>query len=145
MKLEKIQEFWTEDCEIDRTDLGNESLKISKLHDKYYKMFINEKLILRKYQSDLKELRLSKYEFYTQGPTKEQLDLGWKLPPVGRIMKADVSSYIEADNEIVKLSLKIGLQQEKVEFLDSIIKSLNSRSFNIKNAIEWTKFTQGEF
>lgn len=143
MKLEAIQEAWSEDCEIDRADLGNESLNIPKLHHKYYKILINEKLILKKYETDLKQLRLEKYEFYTQGPTKEQRDLGWTLPPVGRILKSDVNSYIEADNDIIKMSLKIGVQHEKVQFVDSIIKSLNGRSFNIGHAIEWFKFTQG--
>lgn len=145
MKLADIQELWNKDSEIDNTDLGNESLKISKIHNKYYNIYINEKLVLKKYETDLKELKLSKYEFYTQGPTKEQKELNWELPPVGKILKSDVNSYIEADSDIIKLTLKIGMQHEKVQFIDSIIKSLNGRSFNIKNAIEWNKFTQGGF
>ena len=59
------------------------------------------------------------------------------------ILKADVPMYMEADKEIIDLSLKIGLQQEKVEFLESIIKSLNNRGYNIKAAIDFLKFTSG--
>jgi hypothetical protein len=51
--------------------------------------------------------------------------------------------YMDADQDIINMSLKIGLQQEKVELLESIIKSLTNRGFQIKSAIEWTKFTMG--
>ena len=59
------------------------------------------------------------------------------------ILKTDVPMYMEADKEIIDISLKIGLQQEKVEFLESIIKSLNNRGYNIKAAIDWQRFING--
>jgi hypothetical protein len=51
--------------------------------------------------------------------------------------------YIEADEDIIKLSLKIGVQQEKIDFLESIIKTIINRGYNIKSAIEFIKFTNG--
>jgi hypothetical protein len=41
------------------------------------------------------------------------------------------------------MSLRIGIQQEKIELLESIIKSLTGRGFNIKAALEWEKFKVG--
>lgn len=143
MKIEEILDLWKEDSTIDRTELGDESLKIPKLHHKYYQIFIQEKLILRSYDSDMKKLKLDKYEFFTQGHTEETRDKGWELPARGMILKADIPMYMEADKELIKLSLKIGLQQEKIELLESIIKSLNNRGYNIKSAIDWQKFTMG--
>lgn len=143
MKLDDIYELWREDCQIDRTELGEESLKIPQLHYKYFKIYSSERLTLKKYEFDMKQLRLSKYEFYTQGPTKETQDLGWQLPPVGKVLKTDASTYIDADKDVVDLSLKISMQQEKLDLLDSIIKSLNNRGYNIKSAIDWFKFTMG--
>jgi hypothetical protein len=143
MKIEEILDLWKEDSNIDRTELGDESLKIPKLHHKYYQIFIQEKLILRSYDSDMKKIKLDKYEFFTQGHTEETRDKGWELPARGMILKADIPMYMEADKEIIKLSLKIGLQQEKIELLESIIKSLNNRGYNIKSAIDWQKFTMG--
>ena len=143
MKIEELFAHWKEDSEIDRTELGDEALRIPKIHHKYYQIYIHEKLILRSYESEMKQLKLDKYEFFTQGPNEETKDKGWKLPPKGMILKSDIPLYMEADKEIVALSLKIGYQQEKVELLDSIIKSLNSRGFNIKAAIDWQKFTMG--
>lgn len=142
MRIEEICDLWQVDCDIDKTELGDESLKIPKLHHKYYQIYTTEKLLLRKFESQLKKLKLEKYEFYTQGPN-EETPYTWKLPARGIILKQDIPMYMDADKDIVELSLKIGLQQEKVEFLESIIKSLINRGFQIRAAIDFMKFTMG--
>ena len=143
MKLEDIFNEWDQDSRIDRTELGDEALKIPKLHHKYFKIFTNERLVLRKYEVELKQLKLAKHEFFTMGPTEETHALGWQLPPQGKILRADVNNYIDADQDVVNLTLKVGIQQEKLELLESVIKSLTGRGFNIKAAIEWEKFKVG--
>jgi len=143
MKLEAIYEEWSKDSEIDMTDLGNEAIKIPKLHHKYFQVYSSEKLLLRKYEAEMKTLKLSKYEFYTQGPSKETQERGWVLPARGMILKQEMPMYLEGDQDIINLSLRIGMQQEKVELLESIIKSLTNRGFQIKSAIDWNKFTMG--
>jgi len=143
MKLETIYEEWKLDSEIDMTELGNEAIKIPKLHHKYFQFYSSEKLLLRKYEAEMKVLKLAKYEFYTQGPSKETNDKGWELPARGMILKQEMPMYLEGDIDIINLSLKIGMQQEKVELLESIIKSLTNRGFQIKSAIDWFKFTMG--
>lgn len=143
MKLETILENWEIDSEIKQNDLGNESLKTSQLHHKYQKIYTNESLMLRRYEADLKVLKLEKYEFYTQGPTKEQMDLGWKLPAAGRILKQEVNNYMDADKDIIQQTLKIGIQHEKIDLLESIIKTINNRGFQIKNAIDFMRWQNG--
>jgi len=143
MKIEDILEQWKVDSEIDQTELGEEALKIPKLHHKYFQIFIQEKLTLRSQEADMKKLKLDKYEFFTQGHTEETRSLNWELPARGLILKTDIPMYMDADKDIIKLSLKIGIQQEKIDLLESIIKSLTNRGFQIKSAIEWQKFTMG--
>ena len=89
------------------------------------------------------KLKLEKYEFYSQGPNEESKAKGWKFPAKGMILKSDIGMYLDADEDIIKLSLKIGLQQEKIELLESIIKSFNSRGYNIRATIDWIKWTNG--
>lgn len=143
MKLDDIFTLWNVDANIDRTELGDEALKIPKLHAKYYAIFTEERLRLRKYETDLKRLRLDKYEFYTQGPTQETHDLGWKLPAIGKVIKSDAYTYVDADSDIIDLTLKIGIQQEKIELLDSIIRTLTNRGYLLKTAVDWEKFKVG--
>ena len=51
--------------------------------------------------------------------------------------------YIDADTDVSDLKRKIHIQEEKLEFLESIIKSLGNRGFQLKTAVDWIKFTQG--
>ena len=143
MTIDEILENWNVDSKIDKTELGDAALDIPKLHHKYYQIYVKEKMLLRKQESELKQLKLDKYEFLTQGPNEETKDKGWKLPPKGMILKGDIPMYLEGDQDIINLSLKIGYQQEKLELLDSIIKSVMNRGFLIKSAIDWQKFTMG--
>lgn len=144
MKLEEIHELWSKDSEIDQTQLSRESLSIPKIHHKYYRLYIAENLALFKLEAELKELKLAKYEFYTQGPSDESREKGWKLPGKGMILKAEVGVYLEADRDLIDLSLRIGLQGQKVAFLKDIIADLKVRNFLIKNAIEHMKFMNGQ-
>lgn len=143
MKLEEIQNLWSVDVQIDRSELGSMSLNIPFLHNKYFKIFSTERLILKKMQEDLKVLKNDKYDFYQDGPTEEQMKMGWKLPPKGRILKSDVPRYVETDSDIIKENLKIAYQQEKIEFLESILKTIGNMGYHIATAVRWEQFKNG--
>ena len=143
MKLEEIQSLWEQDVNIDRTELGEESLRIAQLHSKYFKIFSSERLRLRQLEQQQKLMYRIRYEYYMGTLDVETLkEYNWEPNPM-KILKSDVSMYIEADQPMQELQMKVELQQEKVDFLESIIKHLPNRGFNIKSAIEWTKFQHG--
>jgi hypothetical protein len=93
--------------------------------------------------AESKELKREKLEFYIDGPTQEQLDKGWKLPAKGRILKADVNNYLDSDKDIITMNLKLAYQMEKLELLESIIKTISNRGFQVRAAIDWAKFQTG--
>jgi hypothetical protein len=142
MTLDEILDEWRKDSDIDRTELGEESLRTPQLHAKYYRLFSTERLKLRKMEADLKQLKLDKYEFYTQGPN-EDTPTTWKLPPRGMVIKSDVQMYMESDRDIIDRLLKIDYQREKVEALESFVRTLTTRGYAIKNAIDFLRFTSG--
>jgi hypothetical protein len=143
MKLDQILSLWKEDSIIDITNLGEEAIKIANLTQKYYEILVQERVLLRKYQNDYKVLNLEKYEFYTQGPNEETEQKGWTLPSKGIIIKSEIPIYLDADKDLIELSLKIGIQQEKVQLLETIIKSLKDRGFNIRAALDDRKLKEG--
>lgn len=143
MTLEDILAEWDQDSQLDRTKLDQISLNVPKLHAKYIRILSNERLLLKKLESDYKELKLEKHEFYVDGPTQEQIAKGWEIPAKGRIIKSEVGPYIEADKDIIKLSLKIGMQQEKIEVLKSVVDTVTRLGFQVKNAIDWARFMNG--
>lgn len=143
MKLDEIQLMWERDAQIDRTELGEESLRIPQLHSKYFKVFSQERLTLRKLEADYKRLFKDKYEWYNGSIAEETLQqYDWQPNPL-KILRTDIPMHIEADNDIQTLQMKIEMQKEKVDFVENIIKSLTTRGYQIKGAIEWEKFKMG--
>lgn len=143
MKLEDIQKEWERDSCIDRSELGEESLRIPQLHSKYYKIYSTERTLLRKWEGEYKILYKDKYEYYNGTLSEEVLKAnGWE-PFALRILKPDIPTYMEADPSIIKAKGMIANQQDKVEFIESIIKSLPQRGYQINSAISWEKFKVG--
>jgi Recombination, repair and ssDNA binding protein UvsY len=143
MTLEEIYDNWNTDSHIDRTDLGVEALKIPKLHSKYTAIISKERVRLYMLEQEMKVLKKDKYEFYTQGPSKESKDKGWDFPSKGLILKNEVQIYIDSDKDIIDLSLRIGNQKEKIDVIEEILKSINNRTFAIKNAIDYFRLMSG--
>ena len=143
MKLEEIEALWERDSCVDRTELGEESLRIPQLHSKYYKIYSQERTTLRNWERDYKRLYKEKFEYYNGTLSEEELRANQWEPFGLRILKTDISTYMEADKDISKAKAMISLQADKVEFVESIIKSLPSRGDQIKAAIDWEKFKVG--
>ena len=144
MKLDEIFEEWEKDSTIDPYKIDKCAIDIAKLHHKYYSILSVEKLLMHRLDSELKKLKLDKFEFFTDGPTEEQMDMGWRLPPKGRIVKQQAETYVSADDDILKLGLKIAYQKEKIELLESIIKMVASRGFHLKTAIDFRRLQEGD-
>lgn len=142
MKIEEIESLWSEDSIITDIDLSREASKIPQLHAKYYQIYIREKMILLKYRNEYKKLKLEKHEFLIN-PTEDKFNDGWKLPAQGKILKNEIHTYLDGDDLVLQQELKIGIQEEKVTFLKSIIDSINTRNFIIKNMIEDRRFMAG--
>lgn len=142
MTIEEIMDQWTADAKIDDVDLDRESLKTPNLHAKYLKLLFAEKLKLRKYNIQKKTLVKVLGEYY-KGDLNNPEDLEeLKREPWQRtILKQDLTSYVESDPEMIKLLTKIAYQEEVVLLLEDILKSINNRGFQIKNAIDWRKLT----
>ena len=143
MKLEEIQELWDRDREIDITELATESIRIPQIHDKYLKIYIDEKIKLRKLQLNLAKISKMKSDYYSGRMSQEELDrLEWQ-PFLVKVLKGEVNSYVESDDDIIKLKETIALMEEKINYIDSVIRMINNRGFQIKSAIDWIKYKDG--
>ena len=143
MKLEEIQELWNRDREIDYTELGTESIRIPLIHDKYLRIYTDERIKLKGIEFELSKMVRAKTDWYAGRMSQEDLDnRGWK-PFLDKIIKSEISGYIDSDDDIIRLKQQLTVLQEKINYLDSIIKQINNRGFQIKNAIDWLKFSHG--
>ena len=131
------------DLPIDDTELGTESVRIPQLHNKYLVIFHDERLTLRKAQADYRTLRRDKWEYYTGKMSQERLkELGWE-PFQSKILRNDLDIYLESDKQLSDFQSKIEYQQEKVDYLEGILKGIAQRHWIIRNALEWKKMMMG--
>jgi len=150
MELSKIQEHWDKDSQLDQTENANSISKASGdtsvLHAKYFRILSDERLRLRQFEIQVKERTALLWKYYSRMPLDndemEQLNID-PIENEKRILKEQIRYFIDADKELLKLQTKIEYQKEKVDFLESILKMLNNRTFQIKNIIEWKKFIAG--
>lgn len=148
MTLEELHALWDIDCKINIDKLDEVSLvDTPQLHSKYMKLYSVERLKLKALKVDMNKLRHAKEDFLVEGPAYEDYtkakENGWELPGRGRVIRSDVDRYLNADPDITKLELKLAYQQEKVDYLKEIVDRLNNRSFQIKNALEFIRWSQG--
>jgi len=140
MTLEELENLADVDLKINDIELDIESLKIPQLHNKYSKFhnqFIN---LLKKSEQNRDILIREKWEYYT-GKASPSV---YQAQPFNlKILRQDVDKYIRSDSEVVKLEQKITYLQTIVNYLEKTIRIISNRTFQIKNAIEWRKFTSG--
>ena len=60
-----------------------------------------------------------------------------------KVLKTDLAMYINSDDDIIELGAKINYLETTLKYIDGVIKSIDNRGWDIKNAIEWKKFEAG--
>jgi len=142
MKYETIIEQWQQDSKVNDTELGQESLNIPYLHGKYLKYYGDERMFLVNLKSKRKKMTALLREYYNGdlNNTEDLEELG-REPYKKVILKGDIQTYVDADDDMIKLNMRIGVSEEKINILEHILKGINSRGFQIKSAIDWHKMT----
>ena len=97
-------------------------------------------MLLSRAESDYKILKRFKWEYYT-GKSSPQI---YKEKPFNlKIMKSDIDKYLESDEDLIKAKQKIDYLETVVNYLDRTLKIIGGRDWQIRNSIEWRKFTSG--
>jgi hypothetical protein len=132
-----------DDLIMDDTELDIESLRTPQLHNKYLNFYHDEKLIYVKQDEEYKKLYRLKWEYYTGKLDQDSLDrLQWE-PFQLNILKADIDKYLSSDEDLSLMRLRLSYTKEKVDYLESVIKIISNRQWNIRSAIDWRKFLNG--
>lgn len=144
MKLSELQEQWAEDSSIDETNLGRESTRVPTLHAKYLNFLSSTRLNLRKAESDYYNCRRKKYKYYRGEMTKQELeDEGWTQWQGNKPLKNEMDEFLQCDSDLITLQDKVEYFKTVIGHLEQILRSINSRTWDIKTAVEWAKFTNG--
>ena len=60
-----------------------------------------------------------------------------------KVLKTDLSIYIESDEDIIQIEHKIVYLETVVKYIDGVLKSIQSRGWDIKNAIAFRQWEHG--
>lgn len=133
--------MWEVDSVIDPDNLHEESLKIPQLHSKYHTIYNTICLLKERAQETYSRVRLERYNYYT-GRAPVEVYVEEPFPYKIRDKEA-LQRHMDADEKIIKVELKIKYYNVVLKFLEDIIKCISNRGFQIKNSIDFMKFTAG--
>lgn len=141
-KLEELLDMWSKDTEIDRTEPGKALLDIPKLHSKYLNILSSHRLLIRDAEFKYNRMKKIKWEYYTGKMDQDALDkYGWE--PFPFVLKSDITTYLDSDEDLNKYLAQRRMHEEVVSVCESILKELNSRTYQLRAFIDWEKFIQG--
>ena len=140
MNLDELKLQVSQDLRVDDEHLDTESLKNQEIKAKYLDHKSKFELLLFKAKGDYKRLYREKWEYYGG---KADAKIYASKPFDLKVLKTDLGVYISADEEIIDAENKIGYLETVVDYIKGVIKSVDNRAWDIKNAIEWKKFEAG--
>jgi hypothetical protein len=139
--LDKIQEMWERDSKIDADNLHTESLNIPVLHAKYFDIYNTIFLLRKKAEQQKRNIRHDRYEYYSGNATPE---VYYENPFPKKIRDKDtMQKYLDADEKLSSVCLKIDYYDTILAYIESILKMIQNRTYQIKNAIEFMRFNSG--
>ena len=144
--LQQILEMWKTDSVIDEMNLDETSRDSAKLHGKYLEILSVNRMKLKKAELEFIVLLKDKWMHYNGKMSKEEIDKkGWDYDPLNglTVLKGDMDYYYDSDPIIQEAQAKIEYLKEVCDTTKEILENIKWRHQNIKNMIEWRKFTSG--
>ena len=140
MTLDELKIMVAEDLRVNDERLDTESLKNQELYTKYLDHKSRFELLLYKAKGDYKILFKDKWEYYGG---KADAKVYATKPFDLKVLKTDLSIYIESDEEIIQIEHKIVYLETVIKYIDGVLKSIQSRGWDIKNAIAFRQWEHG--
>jgi|TARA_R110002096_G_scaffold53160_5_gene138143 hypothetical protein len=140
MNLDELKLEVYNDLKVNNEHLDTESLKNQEIKAKYLDIKSKYELLLFKAKGDYKRIYRDKWEYYGG---KADAKVYVSKPFDIKVLKTDLSVYITSDEDIINAENKIGYLETVVDYIKGVIKSVDNRGWDIKNAIEWKKFEAG--
>ena len=145
-KLSELQSEAKEDLiifdGINDEDLHQQSYKNQIIKPKWLDYKSKYRLFTFQLKADHKRLYRQKWEYYGG---KSDAKIYAAKPFDLKVLKTDLGVYINSDDDIIDIELKIEYYETLVQFIEGVIKSIDNRSWDIKHAQDWKKFVAGGF
>lgn len=143
--VEDIVKQWEADAVINPLDIKGESLRTPILHSKYVSMLATWKIKQTNLKIKLNEVRQEKTRYYNGEMSLEEcrakgIDQYQGIKPV----RAVLEQMLAADNDVTKVQMQMEAVDTTVYIIESILKAISARDFQISNYIKQQAFMAGE-
>lgn len=141
-QVDALLEEWKKDAAMDRLEPSAELQKIGSLHSKYLTILSAHRRAFKEGERRYAKLRRIKYEYYMGRLDQDTLKkYGWQ--PFLYTLKGDITTYMDSDADILNAKAVLGIHEEIVDISEKILKELGSRTFQLKDIIQWERFISG--
>lgn len=133
---------WKVDAAMDRLEPSTELKKIGSLHAKYLTILSTHRQALKTGERKIYKLKRLKTEYYNGRLDQATLaQYGWQQFPY--TLKYELTTYLDGDRDMIHAKQVVGIHEEIVDLCERIIKELGSRTFQLKDIIQWERFISG--
>lgn len=144
MNIADIEKEWKQDAPIDITKMDDVSTSVPSLHAKYVSLLSNVKMNTMRVEREFLKIRRIRTAYYNGTLTQPELvHYGWEQYQEKRPLKTVLDELLQTDDVLMDTRMKIEELGIMKEFLESIMKSIHSRTYDVKNIIEWQKYSNG--
>lgn len=148
INIEEIKNEWKKDCEIDKNNLDEESLRLPSLHAKYLMYLDQAKIDLRQIKIWSEKQLYTRWRWIEGKLTKEEMDvLNWPYDPfAGHAIrtKEQKDKFYRADLVYLECQDRLSMTEDNLMIIKEMLTNITWRHQTIKNAIEWRKFISGQ-
>ena len=140
MTLDELKEEVNNALKVNDERLDTEALKNQELYAKYLDHKSRFELLLHKAKGDYKKMYREKWEYYGG---KADAKVYAAKPFDLKVLKTDLQMYINSEEEVLAVQGKIAYYESIIKYIDGVIKSIDNRGWDIRNATDWKKFEAG--
>jgi lysyl-tRNA synthetase class II len=145
VNIDALMEEWVKDSAWDETEPQKAMANIPKLHAKYLRIMTHHNLLVKKLYAEYNTRRKIKWEYYSGDLNNpEDLEKYGLEPMMKKVLRADLSHYLDSDTELNNILLKKVIHEEIVEFCKNVLKECNNRTWQLKEYMSWERFVGGQ-
>lgn len=142
--IDYIKSEWKKDSEIDPSKIREEILLSPQLHCKYLTLLMDHKKEYHEKNANILSMTRVKIKYYRGELTKDQLNkFEWEQYQGTKPIKSELESLLETDEDLIYLNTELEEIRIILDSLESIMKAITSRSYDLKTFIEAEKFYAG--
>lgn len=147
LTIEDVLAEWETDKNLDQSHIDNEIAKLSPLHFKYMKMYMEASKFQIQTKKRISKLKHLKIQYYKGMMDRDTLNkLGWEQYQGLKPQNAnDWDLTLKNDNDLIDLQDVADTNEALLKMLESILWHIRDRGNHLKTLFDYQRFIGGGY